>query len=279
MHDMPMHAHEYVELVLVESGSAVHTTRHGSRTVDAGFSALVRPGEVHSWTCTRRLKLWNVYIGPEVLRGELGWFRSTAVGNALIGLPHPGSEVERLLSFEATRSAISWLELVPGPEAASPRVPSARIGALCGAMGEIAAAPTPGGLEPATTDEPVPPVVLRAVEMLHGRLAHPWTMAELAAACHLSTSHLSRVFSAATGMAPMTYLARLRAEHIAAELITSSATVSDLGRRFGWGDPNYLSRRFRSFFGISPRTFRQQYGRAGGPVRPPHMSGASAVSR
>lgn len=122
MHDMPMHAHEYVELVLVESGSAVHTTRHGSRTVDAGFSALVRPGEVHSWTCTRRLKLWNVYIGPEVLRGELGWFRSTAVGNALIGLPHPGSEVERLLSFEATegfhyaRSAIRRAGVQPGDQ-------------------------------------------------------------------------------------------------------------------------------------------------------------------
>lgn len=260
MHDMPMHAHDFIELVLVEAGSAVHTNQRGGRQVGTGFSAVIRPGEVHSWTRTRAFKLWNVYIGPEVFCGELAWFRATSAGSGLVGPSHPGGQVERQLTAAATERAIEWLELIPAKASASPQNASARIGALCGTLGEIAAAYIPGGSDTPTAEEPVPPVVITAIELLQGQVSHPWSMSELAAGCHLSASHLSRVFSAATGMAPMTYLARLRAERIAAGLITSDATISDLGRHYGWGDPNYASRRFRSFFGISPSTFRRRYG-------------------
>lgn len=275
MGEMPPHGHDYVEIVLVEGGQAVHGTRFGERRVERGYSAVLRPGEWHSWSECLDLQVWNVYIGPEVLHRELGWFRDTTQGSRLVGPPRSGNVTERLLGEEAFRQARRWLVTVPSREIVSGiALDTRRVASLSGALGEIAAAPSFGPTEQPPTATHLDPTVAATLKLLERDVARAWTVAELAERAHLSVSHVSRIFTHATGMAPITYLARLRAERMAADLIDGDASVSEIGGRHGWPDPNYASRRFRHFFGVSPRTFRRQFGRwpvAGGGHPDPGM--------
>lgn len=264
MPDMRLHAHDFVEVALVERGTAVHTTLHGSHVVGPGFAAVVRPGEVHAWEATDDLCLWNVYIGTEVLVAELRWFRQTHLGNSLIGPPPPGGWVARQLDPEDRAGAVGWLELVPDRHDRASAAGTARVGAVGGALGVIAAGTNLAGPTRKLAAGAVAPPVAILLDLLSARIEHSWSIHELAEAVHLSASHLSRLFVQTTGMPPIAYLARMRAERVAADLITSDAPIAEIGARYGWSDPNYVSRRFRSFFGVSPRQFRREYG---GPRR------------
>lgn len=258
---VPAHSHDFIEIVLVADGRAWHETRSGGRTVRRGYCAVLRPGEWHSWSHCHDLQVWNVYVGPEVFRHEVGWLRDTEPGSRLITPSLPGRVTERLVHETALARVVHWLGAMPPRHApAQVDIAARRVGVLSAVLGEIAAAPDLG----TTTSQPstgahLNPTIAAAIRLLESDVSHPWTVAELAERTHLSTAHLTRLFSHATGMAPITYLARLRAEHVAADLIDGADPISEIGRRYGWADPNYLSRRFRHFFGVSPRVFRNRY--------------------
>ncbi|SEE68001.1 helix-turn-helix transcriptional regulator [Jiangella alba] len=261
------HSHEFIEIVVVESGRADHETRSSRRSVRRGYCAVLRPGEWHSWRHCHDLRVWNIYLGTEVLQSALSWLRDTPECSSLISPPAPGRVTERALAGPALASVIDWLSAVP-PRHPSDGISSSaqRVGLLTAALGEIAAAPeldeSAAGLRPAPH---LPTSIASTLRLLEHDVAHPWTLGELADRTHLSPSHLSRLFSQATGMAPITYLARLRAEHVAADLINGDDPIAEIGGRYGWPDPNYLSRRFRHVFGISPRAYRRRYGQAASP--------------
>ena len=106
---------------------------------------------------------------------------------------------------------------------------------------------------------PAHPAVGQAMRMLEGRLAHRWTLTELADQLHLAPGYLVRLFKSATGLPPMAYLARLRAEHAAALLLHSDEPVTCIGRAVGWPDQNYFARRFKAHYGLSATTYRAQF--------------------
>ena len=67
-----------------------------------------------------------------------------------------------------------------------------------------------------------------------------WTLTELADELHLAPGYLVRLFKAGTGLPPMAYLARLRAETAAALLLHTDQPVTAIGRAVGWPDPKLL---------------------------------------
>jgi AraC-like DNA-binding protein len=95
--------------------------------------------------------------------------------------------------------------------------------------------------------------------LLESRLAYGWTLTELAELLHLAPGYLVRLFKAATGVPPMAYLARLRAEHAATLLLHSDQPVTGIGQAVGWPDQNYFARRFRAHYGLSATTYRAQF--------------------
>ena len=97
------------------------------------------------------------------------------------------------------------------------------------------------------------------MRLLEDRLAHRWTLTELAAELHLAPGYLVRLFKAATGLPPMAYLARLRAEHAATLLLHSDQPVTCIGQAVGWPDQNYFARRFKAHYGLSATTYRARF--------------------
>lgn len=101
------------------------------------------------------------------------------------------------------------------------------------------------------------PRVARAQALLRERLAGRVTLAELAAACHLSESRLSHLFREQTGATPLQFLEAERLERAKRLLELTPITVQDVAAEVGFENPFYFTRRFRRYTGRSPRAFRQ----------------------
>lgn len=75
----------------------------------------------------------------------------------------------------------------------------------------------------------------------------------------LDLGYLVRVFKSGTGLPPMAYLARLRAETAATLLLHTDQPVTAIGRAVGWPDQNYFARRFKAHYGLSATTYRARF--------------------
>ncbi|WP_346728289.1 AraC family transcriptional regulator [Microbacterium lacticum] len=95
-----------------------------------------------------------------------------------------------------------------------------------------------------------------AADLLQDELSRRWTLSDLAAAVHLSTSQLGRVFVEAFGKSPVAYLTMLRAERMAHLLRTSDASIAMIARQVGWSDPDFAARQFRRCVGVAPSRYR-----------------------
>ena len=100
------------------------------------------------------------------------------------------------------------------------------------------------------------PAVRQCLGLIHQRLAHPWTVAELAGNVGLSRAALARRFAEVVGEPPMSYLSGWRLA-LAADLLRSSdATVASIAREVGYGTPFSLSAAFKRTYGLSPQQYR-----------------------
>lgn len=101
-------------------------------------------------------------------------------------------------------------------------------------------------------------VVGRALRMLHNNPAHPWTVANLAAAVGVSRASLARRFADLLGEPPMTYLTGWRLALAADLLREPDSTVGSVAQQVGYGSPFALSTAFKRVRGMSPKEFRAQ---------------------
>ena len=99
-------------------------------------------------------------------------------------------------------------------------------------------------------------VVGTALELMHERLAHGWTLDSLARAANASRATLTRRFTAEIGRPPISYLTSLRLATAADLLRTSEATLAAVAHEVGYATPFALSTAFKRQFGLSPRSYR-----------------------
>lgn len=85
----------------------------------------------------------------------------------------------------------------------------------------------------------------------------PTTLSELAADCHISSSHLSHLFKRVTGYAPMVYLMACRLSAAKSELCHSRRSIRDIAARCGFTDESNFCRTFRQSTGMTPTEFRR----------------------
>ncbi len=119
------------------------------------------------------------------------------------------------------------------------------------------------------------PVVGKALRMLHGDPAHPWTVATLAAGSGVSRAALARRFTELVGEPPMTFLTGWRLAMAADLLRETDATVGAVATQVGYGSAFALSAAFKRERGVSPQEHRAGVRRSQGP-RSDHATGTPA---
>jgi AraC-like DNA-binding protein len=99
-----------------------------------------------------------------------------------------------------------------------------------------------------------------ALRLIYARPAHPWTVAELAAAVGSSRAVLARRFTELVGEPPIAFLTGWRLA-LAADLLRSSDdTIAAVARQVGYSTAFALSIAFKRTYGVSPNEHRRQVG-------------------
>lgn len=90
-------------------------------------------------------------------------------------------------------------------------------------------------------------------------LAHPWSLAELAAIAHLSPSRLRQLFVEIFGMPPIAWLTLQRVRAMARTISTTDATIRQAAAEVGWRNQAHAAKQFRKLTGRSPTEYRAAY--------------------
>ncbi len=254
--DVPLHRHDFLEIAVVAGGSALHRTITGLNQVKAGEVFVLRPGEWHAYECCRDLRLANCCFGAELLGGALAWLADDAVLGPLLGLTPAPAPASLTLDPAATATAVDLLDGVRARQNDHPEQHRIElIGQLTtflGVLGHASLASRP------LRTKGSHPAVARIVALMSAEPARNWSIDDLTKAADLDRAYLIRLFRRITGLTPMAWLARARGEQAAILLLTTDASVADIGRRVGWPDPGHFARRFKSLFGQPPGDYRRQ---------------------
>lgn len=100
-------------------------------------------------------------------------------------------------------------------------------------------------------------MVGRALTLLHGRVAHPWTTEELAREVGLSRSAFAERFTGLIGVPPMHYLANWRLQLAAVRLRESAAATAQIASEVGYESDAAFNRAFKRVFGTTPARWRR----------------------
>ncbi|CAM3683131.1 AraC family transcriptional regulator [Rouxiella silvae] len=102
-----------------------------------------------------------------------------------------------------------------------------------------------------------PSVLNRVKEYIHGQLAAPLQLAELAEIAGLSEFHFARMFKQSMGIAPHQYVMNARIIRAESLLYNTELDITTIALDCGFSSTSHFSNRFKSLRGVSPSTVRQ----------------------
>jgi AraC-like DNA-binding protein len=103
------------------------------------------------------------------------------------------------------------------------------------------------------------PIVGKSLGLLHSRIAHPWTIADLADEVGISRSALVERFTRYLSEPPMTYLTRWRLQLAARSLEKTSRGVAEIAADIGYDSEAAFNRAFKREFGQPPGRYRSDH--------------------
>ena len=101
------------------------------------------------------------------------------------------------------------------------------------------------------------PPIHEALSLMHARIDHAWSVAELAARVGLSRSGFAARFSDLVGEPPLQYLARWRMTRAAELLRDTSEPVGTIAQRVGYESTPSFNKAFRRWKAASPGEYRR----------------------
>ncbi|HTR38263.1 MAG TPA: AraC family transcriptional regulator [Bryobacteraceae bacterium] len=105
------------------------------------------------------------------------------------------------------------------------------------------------------------PIVGKSLGLLHSRIAHPWTIADLADEVGISRTALAERFTRYLSEPPMTYLTRWRLQLAARSLENTPRGVSEIAGEVGYESEAAFNRAFKREFGEPPGRYRLNHKR------------------
>ena len=103
------------------------------------------------------------------------------------------------------------------------------------------------------------PIVGKSLGLLHSRVAHPWTIADLADEVGISRSALVERFTRYLSEPPMTYLTRWRLQLAARSLESTPRGVAEIAAEVGYESEAAFNRAFKREFGQPPGQYRRDH--------------------
>ncbi|MCX5496160.1 AraC family transcriptional regulator [Kaistia dalseonensis] len=93
----------------------------------------------------------------------------------------------------------------------------------------------------------------RALRAIHGDIARPWTVADLAQVAGMSRAAFSAAFTRRVGEPPLAYVRAWRLTMARAALASGEESVASIAGKVGYTSQSAFGHAFRSAFGAAPR--------------------------
>lgn len=261
-----VHDHDFVELVLISSGTGTQVTPYGHVKISTGALFVLQPGIWHGYFDCDSLLVNVCAIDSRLFDYELAWLRDNPLFCSLlwdqsISLSHDSMPIHYLWQQQITRCSKSFFVLQEIESKDSFQARIQQIGRLTTFLADIVDCVSVNapmvGQERKPTSLSVP--VEKTLLLFSENMAHDWSITDLSSSFGLTTPYYIRLFKREMGESPLSYLSGLRARRAAQLLLHSESSINCIGLDVGWDEPGYFSRRFRHHFGVSPREYRQKY--------------------
>lgn len=281
--DHASHDHEFMEIVLILDGEGFHVCQAGSEWLTPGDVIVLRPGAWHGYRQCRGLLVYNCCLGLQIFSRELSYASQHPVLNYLFWVGPLSDENRGVLKLhldaESTLQCVEQFDALAASIAlaADPCAALELMGRLMLALTTIAR-----HVKPVHTSDLQAPAAHSAVvecrQLLEEECDRDWTLEQLARRCHVAPAYLVRIFKQGTGLSPIAFLNRCRAERAATLLLRTSKSISDIGEEVGWPDASYFSRCFKKCFDMTATEYRERFSNhetAGSPRSPVRIRIAS----
>lgn len=246
-HKLGPKVYDYYLLHYVEQGQGEFVTEWSRYTLTAGDCFLIEPNQLVSYasdTVNPWRYRWIAFNGSgaaELVRHagftpEIPVFHGTADNN----IPNC---LRMVLETFRSKSQSSHLE---------------SLGYLYLIMGEARKSLMK---EPphASGESGIQRTVKQMIHHMSSQYAHPVSIEQMCAGLGYNRAYLSRIFKRETGMAPVTYLLKLRIDK-SRQLLRDrpELSIEQISASVGLADALYFSRQFRRLQGMSPSEYRKK---------------------
>jgi len=262
--DHAPHDHEFMEIVLITGGEGVHVCQAADEPLSAGDVIIMRPGAWHAYRNCRELAVYNCCLGLQILSRELAFASHYPLLNYLFWVGPLTTENRGVLRVhvdaQSAAECISRLDSLSEccADHTDPCATLESIGYLLLFLATIARNlknPLSEGLEPYCAHA----AVLECRRLLEETCDQEWTLMQLADRVHLAPAYLVRIFKQGTGLSPIAFLNRCRAERAAMLLLRTSKPITQIGDEVGWPDASYFARCFKKCFDMTATEYRSRF--------------------
>ncbi|QWA13186.1 AraC family transcriptional regulator [Sodalis ligni] len=98
----------------------------------------------------------------------------------------------------------------------------------------------------------------KAIGLMHGNAAYPWTLEALANAAAMSRSAFSKRFKSIVGLSPLDYLLRWRMR-LARDMLRRGSTVAAAAFRVGYSSESAFGHAFKRVYALAPKQYSRSY--------------------
>ncbi|MBD3243031.1 MAG: helix-turn-helix domain-containing protein [Chitinivibrionales bacterium] len=259
------HAHDFVELVYVRSGSGLHwhnTLRH---SVYAGDCYVILPGDEHTYRSTSKLWITNVLFYPEILEP----YRETLLacpGFRRFFTTEPlfreESSFRHKLHFSLSNQQrmtvlLDELEREQRERGDAYQVTCAGLFMQIVVLLSRAFDRTFETGNVRRQFEGKDDLVSAAIAYLEKNYTADMRVEDIARSVFISPSRLSHVFKETTGISLFDYLTRTRIDRACRLLTETDQSITSIAFSLGYHDAAYFTRLFSKNTGLSPSAYRK----------------------
>lgn len=273
---LPMHSHEFIEIVFVVKGSVTHyfqSEQYGELKykIYPGDIFIINPGELHMYEIekTEKVELVNLLFLPQLINWNvLASTDHAHMMDLFYVQPFSGKEVRfhSLLKLdEASREEIYALVVKLEDEFAK-QLPGyhSLIGLklmelmiyLSRQYGRNTGQPS----RDATPKQLVSDAALKKViSYMERNFSQDIALKDLTDIAMCSPRHLGRMFKKEVGMSPIHFLHYVRVEHSKKHLLSTSKKIVTIGQEVGFPDATFFNKVFKKLENCTPTQYRQLY--------------------
>ena len=99
-------------------------------------------------------------------------------------------------------------------------------------------------------------VLKTALDYIQKNLSEPLTVGDIAAACGYSETYMMKLFKKMTGLTCVEYVNSYRLKECAERLLTSKEKILDIAYEYGFNNVSYFNLQFKKVYGMTPKEYR-----------------------